>query len=211
MLDFLQNNASTINAMSGVAMLAVWTIYLRIFQRGYQRQTRAKIIINRAAGQTLGAQCFIANMSSQSIYVEAVIVTLDCRDYRISMGITDLDPVGQDRPSDPRLETHQGPLHSGEQTWVGTFDDLIKRVAGSRAKAQHDLTESGQAIAIEVMVIADYLADDLLVGARRRFVAEWNGETWFVRPETAQTDQIRSWRERRAIRRLVADDAVEGN
>ena len=206
MFDWLQNNANIVNATSSVAMLMVWVVYLQVFRRGYQRQVRAKIIINRAVGTTLGAHCVISNMGSQSIYVEAVIVTLEWENGSATLGVTDLDSVGEEQPSDPRRETHQGPLHSGEQAWIGRFDELVERVAGSQEEAPRDFTASVQTITIEVMVVADYLSEDLLVGARRRFIAEWNGQTWRVHPETFQTEQIRSRRERRAIERHLADD-----
>lgn len=207
MLEWLQNNANIVNATSSVAMLVVWMIYLQVFLRGYLHQVRAKIIINRAVCRTLGAHCFISNMSSQAIYIEAVIVTLECGDYRVSVPATDIHTFDAERrPSDPRRETHQGPLHSGEQTWIGTFNELIQRVADRQGEPPDHFTGSGQTIAIEVMVIADYLSEDLLVGARRRFTANWKGKTWLVRPNTIQTEQIRSRRERRAIERLIADD-----
>ena len=206
MLEWLQNNANIVNAATGAAMLVVWIIYLQVFLRGYLHQVRAKIVINRAVCTTLGAHCFISNMSSQAIYIEAVIVTLECGDFRVSVPATDIHTVDAERPSDPRRETHQGPLHSGDKTWIGTFGELIQRIADSQGKTPDHFTASGETITIEVMVIADYLSEDLLVGARRRFIAEWKEETWLVRPDTVQTEQIRSRRKRRAIERLIADD-----
>ncbi len=207
MIEWIQNNASSINAATSVAMLAVWMVYLHVFQRGYRRQTRAKIVINRAVGKTLDAHCFISNMSAHSIYVETVLVTVECKDCRISGVITDFSASDEERPTDPRQETHQGPLHSGDQTSLGTFDHLIQRTVDNQDEPVRDLIASSQSIGIEVMVIGDYLSDDLVVGAKRRFVAEKNGETWLVRPKTVQTEQVRSRRERRSIRRLLAEDA----
>ena len=209
MPDWLQNNANVISAASSVAMLVVWVIYLQVFLGGYRHQVRAKIVINRAVGRTLAAHCFISNMSSQAIYLEAVIVTLECADYRVSVRVTDFNPGDAERPSDPRRETHQGPLHSGNQTWIGTFDTLIERVADSQGVTPGDFTASGRTITIEVMVVADYLSEDLVVGAKRRFVAEWRGDTWLVRPLTIQTEQIRSRSERRRLTQLLADDGEQ--
>lgn len=209
MAEWLLDNSGIINAASSVAMLAVWVVYLQVFRHGYQRQSRAKIVINRAVGRTLDAHCFISNMSWHAIYLEAVIVTIECENYRVSQGVTDLDTAHDQRPADPRRETHKGPLDSGDQTSIGTFRGLIERTAESRGEAVSDLTSSDKSFTVKVMVIADYLSEDLVVGAKRAFIAEKDGETWRVRPDTVQTVQVRSRRQRRAIRQLVADDAEQ--
>tara|TARA_R110002020_G_scaffold25060_6_gene81604 strand:- start:5334 stop:5969 length:636 start_codon:yes stop_codon:yes gene_type:complete len=209
MVEWLQNNANIISAVSSVAMLVVWIIYLQAFLGGYRQQVRAKIVITRAVGKTLGAHCFISNMSYQAIYLEAVIVTLEYDDYRASVRVTDFNLADADRPSDPRMETHQGPLHSGNQTWIGTFDKLIDRVAENQGVRPGDFTASGRSITLEVMVVADYLSEDLVVGAKRRFLAEWTGDTWLVSPETIQTEQIRSRSDRRRLARLLAEEGEQ--
>ena len=187
-------------------MLGVWVVYLQVFLRGYRRQARAKIVINRAVGVTLDAHCFISNMSSHAIYVESVIVTVRAEGVKTSRGVTDFDILPDNRPTDPRMATHQGPLHSGDQTSIGTFSELIRRVATSQGDKAGEIPKTGQPMIIEVMVIADYQSEELVVGAKREFTAERQGGSWLVRPRSVQTRQIRSWRKRRAIRKIVADD-----
>jgi hypothetical protein len=206
MLEWISNNSETISAISSVAMLLVWVAYLQVFLRSYHRQVRPKIVINQAAGSTLDASCFVGNMSSESIYIESVIVTLACRERDIIHTVTDFEELdGGDRPDDPRLRTLQGPLRPGDYTSIGTFDDLIEQVHRNKGEAVDHPKSSGEPISLEVMVIADYSSDDLLIGAKRSFKAESLGQGWLVKANTSATEQIRSRRERQKIKKVVSD------
>ncbi|WP_338608762.1 hypothetical protein V6617_02080 [Pelagibacterium nitratireducens] len=205
MLQWFVEYSDAINAASGVAMLFVWMAYLQVFLRSYSRQVRPKIVINRAGGSALDAHCFVSNMSSEAMYLESVIVTVRSGEQVATHTVTDIVPLDGDKsPVDPRERTHQGPLRPGEYTSVGTFDEILDKVIRQSEDPQI-FSESRDPVVLEVMIIADYSSEDLLVGAKRRFKAEWRGETWYLGAESAETRQIRSRRERRKIRDIVAN------
>ncbi|WP_127143314.1 hypothetical protein [Pelagibacterium montanilacus] len=205
MLQWIADNSDTINTISNVAMLLVWVAYLQVFLQGYRRQVRPKIVINRAAGSGLDASCFVSNMSSESIYLEIVIVTLRCGEFNASHTVTDVDSLdGEERPNDPRKRTLQGPLRPGDYTSIGSFDSLIATVLRRKGEAVDRLKNSEDPIHVEVMVAADYSSDDLLVGARRAFAADWEARGWHLTPRSAETEQIRSRRERHKIKQAIA-------
>ncbi|SDH23831.1 hypothetical protein [Pelagibacterium luteolum] len=203
MLKWVSDNSDAISAVSNLAMLFVWIAYLQVFLQSYRRQVRPNIVINRAAGSALNASCFVGNMSSESIYIESVIVTLNCEGHDIRDTVTDSKELdGDERPDDPRQRTLQGPLRPGDYTSIGAFDELIEKVHRNKGRRDHPKA-AGVPIFLEVLVIADYSSDDLLIGAKRAFTIEPKGQDWHVRGMTAKTQQIRSRRERRRIKDVV--------
>ncbi len=211
MFQWISENSDSISAIANVSMLFVWIAYLQVFLRSYRRQVRPKIVINRAAGTALEAACFVSNMSSESIYVESVVVTLVCGDYRARRAVTDLDILdGEDLPSDPRKQTFQGPLGPGEYTAIGTFSRLLDRMGVDKDEAFDRLKQSAHPLSLEVVVVADYSSDDLLIGARRRFSAECKDGEWVLTSETTETEQISSRRERRRIKEWIASEGGAG-
>lgn len=71
MLNWMTKNSDWLNVVANWAMVAIWIVYLQVFLRSFRRQTLPKIVINQAAGSSLDAACFISNMSSEAIYIEA--------------------------------------------------------------------------------------------------------------------------------------------
>lgn len=206
MFEWISDHSETVSAVSSVAMLFVWIAYLQVFLRSYRRQVRPKIVINRAAGSALNASCFVGNMSSESIYIESVIVTVNCRDCEISHTVTDIEyPDGDEHEADPRQRTLQGPLRPGDYTSIGTFSDLIDKVHRNKGETEDHPKAAGEPISVEVMVVADYSSEDLLIGAKRTFNAEPQGQNWLVKAKTAETQQITSRGERRKIKDVLVD------
>ena len=79
MLEWFAANSEMLNLVANWAMVIIWIAYLQIFLRSFRRQTLPKIVINRAAGSSLRASCFVSNMSSDAIYIESVIVKIATR------------------------------------------------------------------------------------------------------------------------------------
>ncbi|MEQ8444657.1 MAG: hypothetical protein RIB57_02095 [Pelagibacterium sp.] len=208
MFQWITEHSGTLNAISSVAMLFVWIAYLQVFLRSYGRQIRPKIVINRAAGSALDAHCFVSNMSSEAMYLESVLVTAICGEQTATHTVTDIDTLdGDDGPADPRQRTHQGPLGPGEYTSLGTFDELLNKVVRRQGEELEQFNASGDPLFLEVMIIADYSSEDLLIGAKRLFKADWRGETWYLAAESVETQQIRSRRERHQIKDIVANQS----
>ncbi|SDH16369.1 hypothetical protein [Pelagibacterium luteolum] len=203
MQEWIANNSDVINALSSAAMLLVWLGYLQVFLHSYRRQIRPKIVINRAAGSTLDASCFVSNMSSDAIYIESVIVTLRSTSKRYTLAVTDLEELEDSAPADPRQRTLQGPLGSGDYTSIGTFGDLIARAERAEGTSWSD--PENEAVLLDVTVIADHASEELLIGAQRRFGAEAKAGTWYVQAMTGKTQQIRSRRARKRIIVQMAD------
>src|SRR5690606_32553313 len=96
------------------------------------------------------------------------------------------------------------PLAPSQYSSLGKFDDLIAMVARRKNFDPEKLKSSGDAIAVEITIVADYAAEDLLVGARRAFRAEWQDDHWKLAEATPETQQIRSRSERKRIAQMLA-------
>ena len=115
-----------------------------------------------------------------------------CRDCDISHTVTDIEEFdGDEHEADPRQRTLQGPLRPGDYTSIGTFGDLIDKVHRNKGETADHPKAAGEMMSVEVMVVADYSSEDLLIGAKRTFNAELKGEQWLVKAKTAETQQIR--------------------
>lgn len=106
MFQWIATNADTLNLLANWAMVVIWIAYLQIFLRSFRRQTLPKIVINRAAGSSLRASCFVSNMSSDAIYIESVVVKIETSAETVMCRITDFDIFDEhDENVDPKLRT----------------------------------------------------------------------------------------------------------
>ena len=211
MLDWLIENVDLLNLIASWAMVAIWVVYLQVFLRSFRRQTLPKIVINRAAGSTLDASCFVSNMSPDAIYIESVIVEVACGERKFSSAVTEIDLRTEDDNSlDPKQRTFQGPLASAAYTSLGTFQHLVGTLSRHTGCDIDELQTAGLPLFIDISILADYASEKLLIGARRRFRATWEDGQWKLVGETPETRQIRSHRERRQISRSAcAGDRAE--
>lgn len=206
MLEWIAANSDVLNLIANWAMVVIWIAYLQIFLRSFRRQTQPKIVINRAAGTSLKASCFVSNMSSDAIYIESVIVKIETSSDTVRCCITDFDTFDEDDGNaDPKLRTYQGPLSPSQYTSLGKFDDLIGMAARRKGVDYERLQSAGDAVEMEITIIADYASEDLLIGAKRSFRAEWQDDYWRLAEETPGTEQIRSRAERQRIAQLLTE------
>lgn len=205
MLEWLSGNSDLLSLVASWAMVAIWIVYLQVFLRSFRRQTLPKIVINRAAGSSLDASCFVSNMSSDPIYIESVIVSVEFGKDAIACTVTDFDFFDdQKKVKDPKRLTHQGPLAPSQYSSLGTFSYLIETVARRTGHDVKQMKASGESLEVEITIIADYASETLLIGAKRNFIGHWHDEHWKLAPETPDTYQVRSKRERKRIYKTLA-------
>lgn len=205
MLEWIAVNNDLLNLIANWAMVLIWIVYLQVFLRSFRRQTLSKIVINRAAGSSLDAACFVSNMSSEAIYIEAVLVELECGEKRCVATVTDFEPhEGESNNPDPKLRTYQGTLSPSQYSSLGTFDYLISIVSRRTGNDIEAMKSSNHSIFVQITILADYASENLLIGARRKFRAAWKGNHWKLTAETPGTHQIRSTRERKRLYSTLA-------
>jgi len=180
----------------------VWMIYLQVFVSSYRRQLRATLLITRGAGDGLEARCFLSNMSAGPIYVQSVLVTLETAAGTLVRPVTDILDLEDEPPDDPRLQTRQGPLGSGETRDLGSFSNLLRHVLRASTDAPNPTPAETTVRSIVIEIVGIYSSEDLPIGARRRFLVLDHEGRLRIQGQELETEQIRSRRQRR---RLVAD------
>lgn len=198
-MDWIAANSELLNVAANVGMLVVWITYLQVFLAGYNRQKKAKILINLGGGTGLQAHCLVTNMSAEPVYIHTLTAELRYPDGSISARVTEMgDAEKWQEPSELNLWTRQGPLESGRVRDMGTMQSIIdhvrhQSVATPRSAGQDNLEE------IRLRIVAEYGSEDLLVGAERVFGTKFSAGEVHLRPQTLTAVQIRSPGERRRM------------
>lgn len=202
-MSWLLENAQAVSAASSVGMLLIWSVYLTIFWRGYRRQLKPKLVINRGEGDGLDGHCLLTNMSQQPIHIQGVKVSIDLADQTCTSYITDAEDVrAAGNPHGWQRLTRQGPLASGAMVDLGTFESILSYVV------RQSQPEAGMELAQKcgITVLAIYGSEDLLVGATRQFELIQDEETIRLTSESVETRQLTSRAERRKHSRGLAKD-----
>ncbi|MBU2533236.1 MAG: hypothetical protein KKB37_10885 [Alphaproteobacteria bacterium] len=205
MLDWLASHDRLVGLALDLAMLVVWLVYLQFFVASYQRQRRSLILISLAAEAGLSTRCLLGNMSTQPIFVMSIKIRLSAPGRcPVSASVTEMEREGTQAADGAR--TRQGPVQPGEMRDFGTVGELLRRVFDD--PAGNDLLNSSRCVDMEISIIAEYTSESLPVAAQRQFVLS-NGDGWKIRPKTAATHQIRSYRERRKLSTSILEDSRE--
>lgn len=204
-MQWINDNASAINAVSGVLTLFVWLFYAQLLYAGYKRQRRPRILINRGQGKHIHSLCIISNMSAEAIFVQHIVAVLETSEGELKLDISEYQQSeGEDSP---RYQTHQGPLESGDYLHVDTFHDIVRRIAMTHDIEMDDYRPRVDMTfqALEIRLISVYGPEDRPIGARRRFLLEDDGEACSITPATLDTQRLNSIQERRMIKRWMRE------
>lgn len=207
MWQWVQDNHGVLSAVASLAMLAVWILYLQLFYLSYRHQLRPKILINRGAGRSLKSRCIVTNMSSETVYVEAILLELTVEGRQYLCSLSDIDRLAsgrsEERP-DPRGNWFQGPLGSGDYLDFGSFEDLFGIVLRNHQIDGPNRTVSKATITI----LGDYTWRDL-IGAEREFQIDPTGGSPELRAERG-TRQLTSLLDKRRLQHLLVQQDACG-
>ncbi|MEP3562596.1 MAG: hypothetical protein ABJM19_09935 [Marinobacter sp.] len=190
-------NAQWISPVTSIGTMMIWIFYAQLLYSSYARQTRARILINRAVGdEGIDSPCLVCNMSGESVYVYFVMVRVETTDGEFFVPATDCGHASAERDSvDLNTRTHQGPLASGSCMQLCSFNDMLERagrLAGAPIK-DGQLTEPEVELkAMEYHVICIYGSDKRPFGAIRRFEIEHDDSGRYSLVATTTDTQKRS-------------------
>lgn len=208
MWSFLADNASALNLIVNAAMLLVWICYFQLLYQTYAQQQSPNILINRGGGIDAEGRCIVSNMSSGPIYVQSIMVEVQCGEDLWSRIVSDIDKLSEEASASSAIEyTGQGPLDSGSSMDFGRFDKLVSRVidqCGDR-QTRPEVTDVDM---IRVTVLAAYTAKGRFVGATREFQIRKAGGHTKLDPVGVAAKQITGRRERRRLLRQFGFDKV---
>mgnify|MGYP000002862602 CR=1 FL=1 len=199
MWDFVSEHGQGLNVVLNLAMVVVWVLYFQLLLNGRRRELRAKILINRSAGDSLAGNCIVSNMGNDPIYIERVAITLQPDGEVHALSLTDLDSLQKTPERDARAAWFQGPLMTGEYVNLGSFEQLFETLANAGALPEGIGTKTEEIDCFELSVLAEHGPDDKPVAAVRTF---WREEGSGARSwRSSPTRQVRSRRERARLSR----------
>ncbi len=216
MLDWIKENPTLIELVTGVGTLVIWLAYAQLVYSGFRRQRRPALMINRGGSKNIDALCLISNMSSEAIFLQYIMVELHAAGQTITMDMTDRDARATKEEQGTEKSTssvnrvftessHEGPLESSEFLHIGSFRDLVLRL--ERYVDMNDILPAiGQGedkSTLTIRLIATYGPEDRPVGAERSFDLERSGEDIFMRPQTWNTVRLSSRRQRRQLLKTI--------
>lgn len=224
MLDWISQHSDVLSVFTNFGTLLIWLVYAQLLYLGFRRQRRPRLIINRGKKKDINALCIISNMSAEAIFIEYIIAELKTSKGTIIMDITDFEQEYSDEEESFDEEgnrqrrtltqgnvsdnTRQGPLDSGDFMHIGSFDGLIKRLAreGSIEMDGHRPKDSDlQFECLTIRLIGVYGSEDMPVGSERSFDFIDNEHYCSLVPATWDTKRLASFRQRRKLRKMVAD------
>ncbi|MFN3579882.1 MAG: hypothetical protein ACK4VV_05355 [Pseudomonas sp.] len=225
MIDWIEANQALLSVCISIATLLVWVIYAQLLYFGFRRQRTPRLIINRGKEKNLDALCIISNMSQEAIYVDYILATLKTSLGNVTMDVTDFERAPTEKREDKdgnwqdvavtpvsiRENTRQGPLLSGEFMHIGTFNDVVRRIA-RQAEIPVQGSQPGGDIRFECLtieLIAMYGPEPRPVSASRSFSINTDHEDWILTPASWDTQQGISYLQRRRLCKRV--DEMNGS
>ncbi len=224
MLDWISQNHNIVSLLINFGTLLIWLIYAQLLYLGFRRQRRPRLIINRGKKKDINALCIISNMSAESIFIEYIIATLDTSQGQIVMDVTDFEQQYSDGDETDSNEeenrksrrvlnesrvnenTRQGPLGSGDFVHIGTFYELILRMARDEGIEMENHRPKGDDLTLDkltIRLVGIYGPEDMPVGAERSFELSDNGDYCALTPASWDTKRMSSMRQRRELRKQI--------
>ncbi|GAB2799779.1 hypothetical protein GCM10027040_28980 [Halomonas shantousis] len=210
-MEWLNENSGSLNVIASFFTLVIWLFYAQLLYFNYARQRRPRILINRGRSKDINALCLISNMSSEAIFLEHIVAILHTSEGEIVRDLIEFERPGDyDKETDRLAETTQpGPLESGGFRHIGSFSDIIKRVAQSQRIRMREgrPLDDVQFFSLEIRIIAVYGSEDNPVGACRSFNLKDTEEddAYELEPASFDTMRLASRRKRREVRRWIRD------
>lgn len=199
--QFINQNSAGLSVIINCALCIIWLVYLHLLLKSYRRQRCPKIIISRVHLGEKKTHCLISNLSAETVHIHSFIIglTLDNGDT-IEAGITDPEAFDESKNTNIKDLTVQGPLKPGEYIDAGSFKNFIDRCLREHGKEKQDQSVRHSNISkVRITVLASFSTDILSIAAKREFSLYDN----FIEPESVETTQIRSRRERKKLTKYL--------
>lgn len=168
MIAFISEHAPFLNVLFNAAMVVIWTLYFQVFLINHLRQARNMIHIDLGAAQGSLSRCLVTNLSSEAVYVQAIIADLSSNGAMSRTHITDREEIPLHETKDPLARTNRGTLYPGQTVDIGSLEDLVSR---AQIRLHEDwCSDDIDAVTITVVAVSGQI--DRIVGASKAFDAE---------------------------------------
>jgi hypothetical protein len=226
MYDWIADNYKVLSVCASLASVSVWLVYAQLLYLGFRRQRSPRLIINRGRNKDINALCLISNMSAESVFIEYIIAELETTSGTITLDVTDFEleylesgnsgdgqsdqAAGNQRPLNASENTRQGPIPPGGFFHIGTFNELIQRIARnevmttredtpeyySESHGEKNLQDKLELNCLTLRLIGIYGPEAMPIGAERRFDLKYDGDYLALTPGSWDTKQLATLRQR---------------
>ncbi|WP_417545797.1 hypothetical protein [Marinobacter sp.] len=219
MFKWIAENQQVLAVFASFGSLLVWLVYAQLLYLGFRRQRSPRLIINRGRNKDINALCLISNMSAESVFIEYIIAELETSEGAITMDVTDFEQEynegdedsDQGNSSAKQLSldatenTRQGPIEPGGFLHIGTFCELIQRLARDEGiRMDGDVPQGDlEFTRLTLTLIGIYGPESMPIGAERSFDLKVGENRFGLRPASWDTNQLASIRQRRELRKTV--------
>jgi len=221
MYNWIAEHQNVLSVLASLASVIIWLVYAQLLYLGFRRQRSPRLIINRGRNKDINALCLISNMSAESVFIEYIIVELETSEGTITMDVTDFeqeytegdeDPDGRRGQSsaeqlsvDGVENTRQGPIEPGGFLHIGTFCELIQRLARDEGIRMSGSVPQGdlEFTRLTLRLIGIYGPENMPIGAERSFDLKVGESRFALRPASWDTKQLASILQRRKLRKTV--------
>ncbi|MEQ3723305.1 hypothetical protein [Alcanivorax sp.] len=218
MLDWIAQHEKSLSVIASFSSVLIWLVYAQLLYLGFRRQRSSRLIINRGRNKDISALCLISNMSAESVFVQYIIAELHTSQGVITMDVTDFeqeynkgDEDEEQRNNDTSgvidvtENTRQGPIRPGGFSHIGTFRELVERIARCEDINMDGHVPQGdiEFTHIKIRLIGIYGPENKPIGAERGFDLTYNEDQFSLRPSSWDTKQLSSMRQRRNLHKIV--------
>lgn len=203
-MEWLNDNAQAISAVTSTLMLIVWLFYAQLLYNSYVRQRRPRIIINRGLGNGQNALCLISNMSSESIYIQHVMAILHTQENSYRIDAAEYQEEEKGEQEDKSIRSHQGPLAPGDYLHMQRFADIADQIFTTWQLDDAIYDQPG--LQLELRVIAIYGSEDRPIGASRAFhLNDPSTSRKALIPVSVDTKRLNGWLQRIKVKRWAEE------
>lgn len=199
MIEWVSAHSSFLQFLTSLFTLAVWVFYAQLLLGGYLRQRRPKVVLNQVMALSTKGRFLISNMSAEAIHVETLQVWLHSKEgvRRCTVTEAEMDSEGQ-LPGSIASGTLQGPLSPSHYIDAGELSTLVRRASSSPVddEAKTLCNTEDCDYSVELLVLYVYSSAPGIMGARRTFTFDDDGN---ARPYHVETQQLTSLRERKKM------------
>lgn len=220
MYKWIVEHHQVLSVLASLGSVVIWLVYAQLLYLGFRRQRSPRLIINRGRNKDINALCLISNMSAESVFIEYIIAELETSEGAITMDVTDFEQEYTEGDEDDRQRklssetqlslnstenTRQGPIEPGGFLHIGTFCQLIQRLARDEGILMAGDVPQGslEFHRLTLRLIGIYGPENMPVGAERSFDLKLSGSYFGLRPASWDTKQLASIWQRRRLRKTV--------
>ncbi|BAP14560.1 hypothetical protein AS19_17090 [Alcanivorax sp. NBRC 101098] len=221
MLSWIAEHQKSLSVIASFSSVLIWLVYAQLLYLGFRRQRSPRLIINRGRNKDINALCLISNMSAESVFIQYIIAELHTSQGVITMDVTDFEQEYNQGDEDPEKRTHrsgsssgvmevtentrQGPVKPGGFSHIGTFSELVQRLARDEGIEMDGHMPKGdlEFNHIKLRLIGIYGPENKPIGAERGFDLAYNANQFALSPTSWDTKQLVSLRQRHKLHKIV--------